>query len=126
MGPARDDTENYSVLEQLDSVDGRHATYINSLCPVTSCIFTPDQSLFNQSDVVLYFDNHETFDRLLLHYRQPDQMFVFVVDTFQPRNQSNRFNSMVGNNRTRFNFFNRTMAYRRDSDVILRHSLLAP
>lgn len=98
---------------------------LDGLCPVTSCIFSPDQSLFNHSDVVLFFDNYETSIRSLPHYRQRNQLFVFAVDNMlQPSsNQSTSSNSLVNNRRTRFSFFNRTMTHRRDSDIVLRHSL---
>ena len=99
---------------------------IEGLCPVTSCMFTPDQSLFNYSDVVLFFHNiNGTSVPSLPRHRQHHQRFVFAIDTIQHSNKSNinLLNSLFDDNRTRYNFFNWTMTYRRDSDAVLRQHL---
>ena len=95
---------------------------IDGLCPVTSCIFTPDRSLLNHSHVVLFFANNETRpNNTLPEYRQPHQRFVFVA-----RHASIELNSLISalteDDRIRFNFFNWTMTYRRDSDIVFRES----
>lgn len=106
---------------EWDSVMGNQPL-IDGLCPVTSCIFTPDRSLLNHSHVVLFFANNETkLNDALPEYRQPHQRFVFVA-----RHASIELNSLISalteDDRIRYNFFNWTMTYRRDSDIVFRES----
>lgn len=80
-------------------------------CPVTNCLLTDDLDLFNQSQVVIFFAQY-IYD--LPVYRFPHQNFVFF-DVESPMSA----NSPVYRSRyTRYNFFNRTMTYRRDSDIV--------
>jgi hypothetical protein len=90
---------------------------IKAKCPVTACLFTPDLTLFNQSDIVLF--SIETTPDFLLN-RLPHQRFVFFV----MESPTNTYNlTLLHNNRTRYNYFNWTMSYRRDSDIVLRDFL---
>lgn len=87
--------------------------FVTAQCPVTSCLFTADMSLMSQSDViVLHFDTLEDFPI----ERQPHQRFVF----YQFESPDNTNPAMIDDPRFRYNFFNWTMTYRRDSDIFLR------
>lgn len=90
---------------------------IKAQCPVTACLFTPDLTLFNQSDIVLI--SIETTPDFLVN-RLPHQRFVFFVME-SPTNTLQL--PLLQNNRTRYNYFNWTMSYRRDSDIVLRDFL---
>nr|CAH0103410.1 unnamed protein product [Daphnia galeata] len=90
---------------------------IKAQCPVTNCLFTPDLTLFNQSDIVLF--SVETTPDYLVN-RLPHQRFVFFVME-SPTNTVDI--PMLRNNLTRYNYFNWTMSYRRDSDIVLRDFL---
>ncbi|XP_046454714.1 4-galactosyl-N-acetylglucosaminide 3-alpha-L-fucosyltransferase FUT6-like [Daphnia pulex] len=90
---------------------------IKAKCPVTACLFTPDLTLFNQSDVVVI--SVETTPDFLVN-RLPHQRFVFFVME-SPANTVDI--PMLRNNQTRYNYFNWTMSYRRDSDIVLRDFL---
>ncbi|KAI9562652.1 hypothetical protein GHT06_010106 [Daphnia sinensis] len=90
---------------------------IRAQCPVTACLFTPDLTLFNQSDIVLI--SIETTPDFLVN-RLPHQRFVFFVME-SPTNTEQL--PLLHNNRTRYNYFNWTMSYRRDSDIVLRDFL---
>lgn len=82
-------------------------------CPITSCLFTTDMSLIQQSDVVvLHFDTLEDFPV----NRQPHQRFVF----YHFESPINTASELMNDPRFRFNYFNWTMTYRRDSDIFLR------
>ena len=86
---------------------------VKAHCPVTSCMFTADLSLVQQSDVVvLYVD---TLTDCPLN-RQPHQRFVFA----QLESPDNTKMSTINDPRLRYDYFNWTMTYRRDSDVYLR------
>lgn len=86
-------------------------------CPVTACLFTSDLTLLNQSDVVLF--SVETTPDFVVD-RMPHQRFVFFVME-SPTNTENH--PILRENRTRYNYFNWTMTYRRDSDIVLRDFL---
>jgi alpha-1,3-fucosyltransferase len=82
-------------------------------CPKNSCLFTTDISLINQSDVVvLHFDTLKDFPV----NRQPHQRFVF----YHMESPENTASLLMEDPRFRFNYFNWTMTYRRDSDIFLR------
>lgn len=84
-------------------------------CLVKSCLFTTDLSLIQQSDiVVLHFD---TLDDYPLE-RQPHQRFVF----YHFESPDNTATTLMNDARFRYNYFNWTMTYRRDSDIYLRDS----
>ncbi|KZS12668.1 alpha-(1,3)-fucosyltransferase C [Daphnia magna] len=86
---------------------------VKARCPVTSCLFTSDMSLIHQSDVVvLYID---TLTDVPMN-RQPHQRFVFA----QLESPANTKLDTISDPRLRYDYFNWTMTYRRDSDVILR------
>ncbi|XP_057368507.1 alpha-(1,3)-fucosyltransferase C-like [Daphnia carinata] len=95
---------------------------IDGLCPVTSCIFTPDRSLLNFSHVVLFFANNETSpNNTLPEYRQPHQRFVFVARHASIESES-LIEALTNDHRIRFDYFNWTMTYRQDSDIVFRES----
>jgi alpha-1,3-fucosyltransferase len=82
-------------------------------CPKRSCLFTTDISLIKQSDVVvLHFDTLRDFPV----NRRPDQRFVF----YHFESPENTAALLMDDPRFRFDFFNWTMTYRRDSDIYLR------
>jgi hypothetical protein len=82
-------------------------------CKVRSCLFTTDMSLLQQSDiVVLHFDTLEDYPI----NRQPHQRFVF----FHFESPENTASTLMNDPRIRYNYFNWTMTYRRDSDIFLR------
>lgn len=82
-------------------------------CPVQSCIFTADVSLLDQSDVVvMYIDTMSNFPT----NRRPDQRFVF----FNLESPSNTNYEKINHPYVRFGYFNWTMTYRWDSDIVLR------
>ncbi len=82
-------------------------------CPERSCLFTTDISLIQQSDVVvLHFDTLSDFPV----NRRQDQRYVF----YHFESPENTAAKLMDNPRFRFDFFNWTMTYRRDSDVFLR------
>jgi hypothetical protein len=82
-------------------------------CPKNSCLFTTDMSFIHQSDVVvLHFDTLNDFPM----NRQPHQRFVF----YHLESPENTASVLMDDPRFRFNYFNWTMTYRRDSDIFLR------
>ncbi|EFX60364.1 hypothetical protein DAPPUDRAFT_19438, partial [Daphnia pulex] len=77
------------------------------------CLFTTDMSLLQQSDiVVLHFDTLEDYPI----NRQPHQRFVF----FHFESPENTASTLMNDPRIRYDYFNWTMTYRRDSDIFLR------
>ena len=79
---------------------------------MTQCTFTDDVELFDQSDVVLFFVQYLND---IPSYRYPHQQFVF----YQMEAPANELPyNVLFNNKTRYGFFNRTMTYRRDSDIV--------
>ncbi|XP_057367433.1 alpha-(1,3)-fucosyltransferase C-like [Daphnia carinata] len=86
---------------------------VKARCPVTSCLFTSDMSLLRQSDVVvLYIDTLTDFPT----NRQAHQRFVFA----QLESPTNTKVDTINDPRLRYDYFNWTMTYRRDSDILLR------
>jgi alpha-1,3-fucosyltransferase len=86
---------------------------INARCSVTSCLFTPDVTMLNQSDVVvIYIDTSTNFPL----NRQPNQRFVFF--NLEPPHYSSL--AKLSDQRVRYGYFNWTMTYRWDSDIIHR------
>jgi alpha-1,3-fucosyltransferase len=82
-------------------------------CPKKNCLFTTDMSLILQSDVVvLHFDTLNEFPV----NRLPHQRFVF----YQFESPENTASELMDDPRFRFDYFNWTMTYRRDSDIFLR------
>ncbi len=86
-------------------------------CPVTECLFTSDLTMFNQSDVVLF--SAETTPDFVVD-RMPHQRFVFFI-LESPVNTKHL--KIIQESRTRHNYFNWTMTYRQDSDIVLRDFL---
>ena len=84
-------------------------------CHQTQCIFTDDLTLFDQSDIVLLYINTLDIKDLPTH-RFPHQRFVF----YAMESQINTARAMLNDSRIRSDFFNWTMTYRRDSDIVLR------
>ena len=88
---------------------------VKARCPITSCLFTSDVSLLGQSDVVvIYVDTMTEFPLS----RRPDQRFVFYQ--LESPTYTNEHMLIFSDERLRYDYFNWTMTYRRDSDVILR------
>jgi alpha-1,3-fucosyltransferase len=82
-------------------------------CPKNSCLFTSDMSMIHQSDVVvLHFDTLNDFPV----NRQAHQRFVF----YHLESPVNTASVLMDDTRFRFDYFNWTMTYRRDSDIFLR------
>ncbi|XP_046636972.1 alpha-(1,3)-fucosyltransferase C-like [Daphnia pulicaria] len=86
---------------------------VKGQCPVKSCLFTTDMSLMQQSDVVvLHFDTLEDYPV----NRQPHQRFVF----YHFESPDNTASELMNDSNFRYDYFNWTMTYRRDSDIYLR------
>ena len=83
---------------------------INANCPVNTCTFTDDIAQFNQSDVVLF--NIQLLEDVP-PYRFEHQRFVF----YQMESPENAW-PVMDRSPTRYNFFNWTMTYRLDSDIV--------
>jgi alpha-1,3-fucosyltransferase len=82
-------------------------------CPTNSCLFTSDMSMIHQSDVVvLHFDTLNDFPV----NRQSHQIFVF----YHLESPENTASVLMDDPRFRYDYFNWTMTYRRDSDIFLR------
>ena len=87
---------------------------IDANCPVNTCTFTDDLGQFNQSDVVLF--NIQALDDHPPH-RFEHQRFVF----YQMESPENTWPiALMDRSKTRFNYFNWTMTYRLDSDIVQR------
>ena len=86
---------------------------VNAQCPVTSCIFTSDVTMFNQSDVVVFYIDTST--NFPLH-RFTHQRFVFF--NLEPPYYSSL--QKISDHRVRYQYFNWTMTYRWDSDIVHR------
>lgn len=97
---------------------------VDNRCPLTSCLFTADRSLLNSSHIVVFFplNNTSSKSRALPKYRKHDQRFVFVAlrgpHHYSGLNSS-ALTTNIYDNRTRFNYFNWTMTYRRNSDIFV-------
>jgi alpha-1,3-fucosyltransferase len=86
----------------------------NAQCPVTSCLFTEDVSLINQSDVVVFYI--QTMNNFPIN-RQTHQRFVFAqLET----PISHPLPEIFDDERVRYGYFNWTMTYRWDSDIVHR------
>ena len=83
-------------------------------CPVNTCNFTDDVSNFNQSDVVVF--NMQGLDDYA-PYRFRHQRFVFYL----MESPDNTFSDLLmDKSPARYNYFNWTMTYRFDSDIVQR------
>ena len=87
---------------------------IDANCPVTECFFTEDYSYFNQSDVVI-FDVQTMFH--IPNYRFEHQRFVF----YETEPPTNLMSLPYVIDKVRRHFFNWTMTYRLDSDIVHRY-----
>ncbi|KZS17598.1 Glycoprotein 3-alpha-L-fucosyltransferase A [Daphnia magna] len=87
--------------------------FITFNCPITTCLFTADMSLIHLSDVVLL--RIDVLEDMPLN-RLPHQRFVFL----HIESPISTKLSIMDNPRFRYNYFNWTMTYRRDSDIFLR------
>lgn len=93
---------------------GISSPLVNADCPVTECIFTSDGSLINQSDVVVFYAQTMKDFPLIRNYQQ---RFVFA-QLESPITHD--LSSILNDNRVRFGYFNWTMTYRWDSDIVHR------
>ena len=85
-------------------------------CPEKRCIFTDDITLFDQSDVVILYINTLAISKDLPTHRFPHQRFIF----YAMESQTNTVRQLLSDSRIRSDYFNWTMTYRRDSDIVLR------
>ncbi len=93
---------------------GISSPFVNAQCPVTTCLFTKDESLLNQSDVVvLYLQTMKNFPV----NRNQNQRFVFA-QLESPI--SHNLSHILNDDRVRYGYFNWTMTYRWDSDIVHR------
>ena len=91
--------------------------FIDAQCPTSTCYVTDNRTLFNQSDVVIFsIQNLNLLD--LPTHRFPHQRFVF----YEMESPANTDSKPLLLERTRFGFFNWTMTYRLDSDIVHRDS----
>lgn len=90
---------------------------VDEKCPASDCYLTDNRSLFNQSDVIV-FSIQDLNMSDLPQYRFSHQRFVFL----EMESPSTTNPVPLLHNKTRFNFFNWTMSYRLDSDIIHRNS----
>lgn len=90
-----------------------NGTLAFSQCPIKSCLFTSDVSLLEESDVVIFYMDLMT--DLPLN-RRPHQRFVF----FHLESPFNTNLQKINDPRFRYNYFNWTMTYRWDSDIVQR------
>lgn len=97
-----------------------------TLCPVTTCIFTSDRSLLNDSSAVLFsFDDNTTVPIFPLPtHRRSRQRFVFVAASqHTPNLNGDFFRSADEDTHWFVDYFNWTMTHRPDSDIVLRDAL---
>ncbi len=91
--------------------------FVNAKCPTATCYATDDRSLFNESYVVIFFIQGMNLTYLgLPTYRFPHQRFVF----FEMESPGTTDYRPLLHNHTRFGFFNWTMTYRLDPDIVNR------
>jgi alpha-1,3-fucosyltransferase len=76
-------------------------------------VFTPDESMINKSNVVVFYVEILT-DFPTNHH--PSQRFVFV----QLKSPMNSNIIKISDHRLRYGYFNWTMTYRCDSDIVHR------
>ena len=91
---------------------------IDAHCPVTNCFFTDDEKHYNQSDVVLF--DIQTMSGAPAH-RFPNQRFVFYNN--EAPTILNPLPFILS--KIRFGFFNWTMTYRSDSDIVHRYGRIS-
>ena len=89
--------------------------FIDAKCPVTTCYLTDDRTLFNQSDVVIFSIQGLNLTDLP-SYRFSRQRFVF----YEMESPATTDPLPLLHNLTRYGFFNWTMTYRLDSDILNR------
>ncbi len=89
--------------------------FVNAKCPTATCYVTDDRTLFNRSDVVVFSIQGMNLTDLPT-YRFPHQRFVF----YEMESPATTDYRPLLHNRTRFGFFNWTMTYRLDSDIVNR------
>ncbi len=84
----------------------------------SSCLTTTDRGLFNDSDAVIFHgrDLHAN-DLPPVEWRRPHQHFIFYLLESPVHTDLSMLNQPVFQN-----YFNRTMTYRRDSDVVELHA----
>ena len=95
---------------------------IYNKCPHSSCILTSEKSELESSDAVLFhlLDLHRDKYRVP-QYRDPKQ--IWIAMSFEPPYIMN----YAGLDFPRLNgVFNRTMTYRQDSDIVVRHGTFWP
>jgi alpha-1,3-fucosyltransferase len=89
--------------------------FLDAKCPTATCFLTNDRTLFNQSDVVIFSVQQMNLTDLP-PYRFAHQRFVF----YEMESPATTNPPTLLYNRTRYGFFNWTMTYRLDSDIVNR------
>ena len=112
---------HYFSLGSMMSKKLDRQVLIDAKCPVTDCVFSDDPDMFDESDIVIFFAQ-ALYE--VPNYRFPHQRFVF----FELESPSNPRSPTLTANRTRYDFFNWTMTYRSDSDIVTRevHGKVVP
>jgi alpha-1,3-fucosyltransferase len=89
----------------------------NKIISHSSCLTTTDRGLFNDSDAVIFHgrDLHAN-DLPPAAWRRPHQQFVFYLLESPVHTDLSMLNQPVF-----IHYFNRTMTYRRDSDIVELH-----
>lgn len=86
--------------------------FIQAGCHFTNCMTTDDRKLLNESDAILFHPINYDPDDIPLH-RKSSQRYVFL---FYEAETTGRHYPIFNN--TLKDFFNWTMTYRRDSDIL--------
>ena len=110
-----DRANNYKIILLWDSFVRIEEEWnlLYRQCPVSSCVFTTDSSLLDQSDVVvMYIDTMKVYPV----NRRSEQRFVF----FNMESPVNTNYKKLNVAHVRYSYFNWTMTYRWDSDIVLR------
>jgi len=97
----------------------------NNECPVSNCRFTTDRSLINQSEAVIFhMPNLHWENYTYPQYRDPSKPWIFMTyeSATNVRQRSSNWGRYPPINWHKINHvFNRTMTFRKDSDVTVRH-----
>ena len=90
--------------------------FVRAKCDRNDCLTTTDRRLLNQSDIILFHARDLDPDDLPpAGWRNPRQHFIFF-------NYESPVHTDLAKLRLHFNhYFNRTMTYRRDSDIVSLH-----
>ena len=97
-------------------------------CPVSNCKFIVDRSLQNQSSAIIFhMPNLHWENYTYPEYRRPEQNWILMTyeSATNVRQRSSNWGKYPPINWHRINgMFNRTMTFREDSDVVVRHGFI--